>query len=175
MTFDPTTPVPLPRPRRSTRQIRRILACVVPFALLSVAALWFQQHYRFGLNLTQSLHGTLFLIHKGEPATRGDYVAFRWHGGGPYPAGSVFVKQLVGVPGDTISREGQRFHVNGRHVGTAKTISQAGQPLDPGPTGVLPPGRYYVSTPHPDSLDSRYAITGWIAQRDLIGRAHALF
>jgi conjugal transfer pilin signal peptidase TrbI len=32
-----------------------------------------------------------------------------------------------------------------------------------------------VRAPHPDSLDSRYALTGWIAEDQIIGRAYALF
>ena len=60
-------------------------------------------------------------------------------------------------------------------VGTAKAVSRKGLPLDTGPVGVLPPGRYYVRAPHPDSLDSRYALTGWIAEDQIIGRAYALF
>jgi conjugal transfer pilin signal peptidase TrbI len=60
-------------------------------------------------------------------------------------------------------------------VGYAKTVSRQGQPLDPGPTGTLPPGHYYVRAPHPDSLDSRYRLTGWIADAQIIGRAYALF
>jgi conjugal transfer pilin signal peptidase TrbI len=32
-----------------------------------------------------------------------------------------------------------------------------------------------VRAPHPDSLDSRYALTGWVTQAQIIGRAHVLF
>ena len=39
----------------------------------------------------------------------------------------------------------------------------------------LPAGRYYVRAPHPDSLDSRYRLTGWISDAQIIGRAYALF
>ena len=35
--------------------------------------------------------------------------------------------------------------------------------------------RYYVQAGHPDSLDSRYALTGWIHRSQIIGRARALF
>ena len=65
--------------------------------------------------------------------------------------------------------------MNGRLVGTVKPVSREGEMLAPGPTGVLPEGRYYVAAPHPDSLDSRYALTGWIDATPIIGRAHAVF
>jgi conjugal transfer pilin signal peptidase TrbI len=67
------------------------------------------------------------------------------------------------------------FHVNGTPVGVAKALSRQGKPLEPGPTGILPAGRYYVRAPHPDSLDSRYRLTGWISESQIIGRAYALF
>ena len=67
------------------------------------------------------------------------------------------------------------FFVNGEFVGSAKTHSRAGVPLDPAPAGVIPLGRYFVRAPHPDSLDSRYRTPGLIAQSQVIGRAYALF
>ena len=117
----------------------------------------------------------VFLIHKGEAVGRDQLAAFRWAGGGPYPAGVTFVKCVKGLPGDLISREGRRYAINGWPVGEAKTHSRQGLPLEPGPVGRLPPGRYYVQAPHPDSLDSRYALTGWIHESQILGRAHVLF
>ena len=54
-------------------------------------------------------------------------------------------------------------------------MSRRGEALEPGPTGLIPPGRYYVRAPHPDSLDSRYRLTGWVDASQIIGRAYALF
>ena len=143
--------------------------------LLVVAAALFQGHFTFGLNATPSLPRHLFLIHKSEHPQRGQYVAFRWPGGGPYPAGVTFVKLLAGLPGDRVTRVDRNFYVNGIPVGIAKTLSRRGDPLELGATGVLPAGHYYVQAPHPDSLDSRYRITGWITDHQIIGRAYALF
>ena len=106
---------------------------------------------------------------------RGEYIAFRWHGGGPYPAGVTFVKIVAGMSGDTVTRADRDYFVNGTHVGQAKAVSRQGVPLELGPTGILPAGRYYVRAPHPDSLDSRYQLTGWVSEDQIIGRAHALF
>lgn len=144
-------------------------------SLSMLAVLLFQTRFVIAVNTTGSLPQTLFLIHKGERPARGQYVAFRWLGGGPYPAGVTFVKRIAGAAGDTVSRVEREFQVNGQPVGTAKTVSRQGLPLALGPTGVLPSGRYYVQAPHPDSLDSRYALTGWIAEEQIIGRAYALF
>ena len=143
--------------------------------LLTLTAVLFQSRFALGLNATTSLPHTLYLIHKGAPAARGHYVAFRWHGGGPYPAGLTFVKILAGMPGDTVSEIDREYFVNGTAAGTAKLLSNAGTPLAAGPTGVIPPGQYYVMARHPDSLDSRYRLSGWIPHESLIGRAYALF
>lgn len=142
---------------------------------LAAVALWFHAHYAFGLNASPSLPHRLFLIHKGEMPGRGDFVAFRWAGGGPYPAGVTFIKVLAGVPGDEVTRDGEGFHVNGVAVGVPKPVSRQGQALEPGPTGRIPEGRFYVQAGHPDSLDSRYRLTGWIHASQIIGRAGALF
>jgi conjugal transfer pilin signal peptidase TrbI len=157
---------------RLRRHLRRWL---VAYLLVPPALLCFDAHYQLGLNATRSLPEQLFLIERGQFPNRGEYVAFRWHGGGPYPAGTVFIKTLAGVPGDVVSRQGREYFVNGRPVGTAKPVSREGEMLAPGPTGVLPERRYYVAAPHPDSLDSRYALTGWIDATQIIGRAHAVF
>ena len=79
------------------------------------------------------------------------------------------------MAGDSVTRADRKFFVNGTLVGQAKAVSRQGVPLDLGPTGVLPAGRYYVRAPHPDSLDSRYRLTGWVSAEQIIGRAYALF
>ena len=147
----------------------------IAWLALVIAAAVFQANFSFGLNASPSLPNRLFLIHKGELPQRGQYVAFRWPGGGPYPAGVTFVKIVGGIAGDHVTRIDRDYYVNDIAVGTAKAVSRKGLPLETGPVGVLPPGRYYVRAPHPDSLDSRYALTGWIAEDQIIGRAYALF
>lgn len=140
-----------------------------------LAALLFKAHFVFGINSSTSLPQRVFLIHRGEAPARGQYIAFRWEGGGPHPAGTTFVKILAGLPGDTVTCIERDFFVNGEFVGAAKTHGRSGVPLDPAPVGVIPPGRYFVRAPHPDSLDSRYRLPGLIAQSQIIGRAYALF
>ena len=145
------------------------------YLLVATAAAAFDATFRLGVNISPSLPYRLYLIHKGKIPTAGELVAFRWAGGGPYPAGTTFVKILAGMPGDAVTRADQDFFVNARNVGTAKPSSRTGTPLQPGPVGVLPPESYYVQAPHPDSLDSRYALTGWVSRHQIIGRAYAIF
>ena len=129
----------------------------------------------FSINLTKSLPGTLYVIHKGSGFTKGDLIAYRWHGGATYPAGVTFIKRVVGVPGDTVKRAGTAFWVGGQYVGVAKPKSKAGVPLTPAAEGVIPAGEYFVATASPDSLDSRYALSGNIKEAAVIGRAYEIF
>jgi len=145
------------------------------YVAVATVAGWFHTRYAFGFNVSPSLPQHMFVIEKGVLPQRGDYVAFRWLGGGPYPSGKTFVKRVAGMPGDVVSVNGRDYYVNGTAVGRAKPVGLLGQRLSPGPTGQLPAGRYFVSAPHPDSLDSRYALTGWIGESQIIGVAHAVF
>lgn len=122
--------------------------------------------------VTDSLPHRAYLVLKfdREPV-RGGYYAFRFPGAGPYPADAPFVKEFAGVPGDVVHREGRAFFIEGRPVGVAKERAKAGFPLALGPVGPVPPHMYYVHAPHPDSLDSRYAMVGLIARPRVIGRA----
>jgi conjugal transfer pilin signal peptidase TrbI len=137
---------------------------------LGALALWFNTHYALGLNNGVSMPWRIYLVQKNAPFTRGDFITFRWHGAHPYTQGTVFGKQVLGMPGDTVSQIERRFTVAGADVGLAKKASRTGLPLAVGPTGVIPSGQYYVATEHVDSLDSRYALTGWIAREAIIGR-----
>jgi conjugal transfer pilin signal peptidase TrbI len=158
-----------------TRLIRHLKRWTLAYLLAALAIIWFNAHYTVALNVTESLPVRFFLIHRGEQTRRGDYVAFRWSGGGPYPVGATFIKVVAGIPGDSVTEVDRDFFVNCRPTGLAKRMSRQGLTLEPGPTGTLPEGSYYVHATHPDSLDSRYALTGWVSQAQIIGRAHALF
>ena len=144
--------------------------------LLMSAIAVFHANFDFGKNESTSLPGHHYYIAvKRTLPKRGDYAVFRWHGGGPHDAGEKFLKIVAGVPGDVVTRKGRDFYVNGRFVGTAKEKSLTGQPLEPGETGTIGPGQYYVMATSPNSLDSRYKLTGWIKQSEIVGKAHLLF
>ena len=147
--------------RRYLQQLRDAAPWVLLFGIL--LAVW--HHYLLvGTNFaTKSLPDHLFVTFKQDRAvTRGDYVTFTWHGGGPYPRGLRFTKIVAGVPGDVVTADGPNYRINGRLIAVAKPVGKNGQPLQPGPVGVIPPGHYFVVATNPDSLDSRYALTGWI-------------
>ncbi|HGO6126537.1 signal peptidase I [Burkholderia cepacia] len=165
-------------PARSRRYCTIRLAVIAAAGTLGLAGFvcwsvnpWFD----YSINLTQSLPGTLYITRIGEPVKRGDLVAFRWHGGATYPRGVTFIKRVAGVAGDVVTIRAGVFYVNETVIGRAKPYTLAGVPLTPAAPGVIPNGRYFVSTPNPNSLDSRYALTGNISQADVIGRAYEIF
>lgn len=133
------------------------------------------RYFDYCINASSSLPGTLYLIHRNAPVQRGDLVAFRWHGGGSYGPGLVFIKVATGMPGDVVTRDGRRFWVNGTYVGAAKPTSLKGVPLEAALPGVVATGQLFVATPSRDSLDSRYALTGNIQQQQIVGRAYEIF
>lgn len=147
-------------------------AGVLGLGLLAAASTaWFD--YTF--NLTHSLPGTFYVVHKGEPFKKGDLVAFRWRGGATYPPGVTFIKYAEGVAGDTVRRVGNKFWVNDKLIGVAKPFTKAGIPLTPSSAGVIRPGEYFVATPSKDSFDSRYSMVGNVKQAEVIGRAYEIF
>jgi len=135
----------------------------------------FGRTYFVALNLTESLPGTIFLVEKGVMPERGELVAFRWEPNWPYPHGSIFVKKLVGLPGSVVTAKGRDFFVDGNPVGHAKDRARTGEALEIGPLGKIAEGRYYVAGTHPDSLDSRYLLTGWVGQNQIVGKAYRIF
>jgi len=132
------------------------------------------------INVSHSIPGTLFLVHKGAVPQLGDMAAFRHAGAGGYEAGALFLKRVAGVSGSIVTAKDagagfRDYFVDGRFVGRAKPVSRSGEPLKPGPDGAIPPGHYYMAADHPDSFDSRYAAVGWVAQRQIVGVAYRIF
>lgn len=146
------------------------------YAFAAASFVWFHAHYWFAVNMTESLPYTLFLVSRDErPTSPGDYVAFEWRRNEFYGPKWVFVKRIAGVGGQAVAVVDRQVFVDGKPVGYAKTASRRGIPLDPIQPGVIPPGYIYAQAPHPDSLDSRYAVTGLIAPNRVVGKAYALF
>jgi conjugal transfer pilin signal peptidase TrbI len=162
---------------------RAIFAGLILMAIASVAlvAAWgFRDHYKIVWNLSESLPQHLFVIEMGVKPQKGDLVAFKWVKDdstpmNPYPYGTTFVKILEGVPGDVVVENKREFSIDGKSLGFAKQLSKKGQALQLGHVGVIPPGSFYVRGTHRDSLDSRYDLLGLVREKDVLGRAFAVF
>lgn len=122
-------------------------------------------------NIDESLPGLFYQIDRSVLPARNDVVGISVPANPYYPKGAPFLKIVKGVPGDVVSCVGRRFFINGVFVAEAKELTRRGNPLTPGPTGIIPPGHYFVWTPHKDSYDSRYGEIGWITTEHILGRA----
>ena len=150
----------------------------IAYVLLVACYLIFSANYLIGWNETPSLPFKMFVIHKNDPVKTGDYVAFRWHGGHPFPDGSIFAKRVVGIEGDSVERAGSSFTVNGQPF-VARDFGQTGKALFPNPlpegASTVPRDSYWVAGTHEYSFDSRYSQVGFIKKEDVVGRAYPLF
>lgn len=158
---------------RQAKRVRNYLLLSLTVGLVwGYVLLWVIQHYRIAGNETDSLPDKFFLVELGRYSImRGDLLAF--HVGERvrhYPTGMVFIKRVVGMPGDRIEWFGDTVQVAGQPVGKAKPQNRFGEPLGRTPAGVIPAGHYFVATQHPDSYDSRYADVGLVQDSQRYGR-----
>jgi conjugative transfer signal peptidase TraF len=84
------------------------------------------------------------------------------------------LKQVAGISGDEICRNGQDIVINNKHAGTAHTADSMGQNLPVWQGCIrLPDHMFFLMNAHPDSLDGRYF--GPTHRQDLDGVAVPLF
>lgn len=160
---------------RSATARRLALLAGVGAGVLGITALsGFATSHALMINVSPSLPFWAIWTSRNELPQRGDIILFappasallQMHfGTRPQPFGKI----VSGMPGDLVTREGRTFHVNGRAVATAKTMSRLGEPLALGPTGKVPENCYFVTTPHKDGFDSRYSAIGWICRERILG------
>lgn len=176
MSRDATLPV-WRRPLRE--QLRVASRRVLPPLAVVMFLLWTLSRYvAIGPNRTGSLSiadaPIIAVLKDGRVPARGELVGFRPGPNRFYPDDSLFVKRLMGLPGDRVTYTGDTFYINDMPVASTKPRATDGQTLVPGPAGVLPACRYFVATGHPDGYDSRYRDIGWIDCSQIVGRAYAI-
>jgi len=149
------------------------------WAIIWVLYLIVHANYRLAWNQTPSLPYTLFVICLNDSVETGDFVAFKWHNGKPYPDGYTFVKRLLAGPGDIVERKDRNFAVGkreliGKEIGLSKTVLYPNDELHEG-RNTIQLGKLFVAGDHEYSLDSRYSLLGLVDKKDVIGRAYPLF
>lgn len=152
------------------------IPCWLVVALvLSDAASYAARHYRIGFSpeVEQSLDSRYFLVKLGHAApARDTYIAFSL----PkrlqrFPAGTWFVKRLVGLPGDVVQVGVSATRVNGKVVaGPLDSAQVLGlKPENLVRTFIVPPDKVFVVGTQAHSYDSRY--WGTLAQSQIVGSA----
>jgi conjugal transfer pilin signal peptidase TrbI len=135
-------------------------------------------HYTatFGVNFSDSTPNRYYIFAKHfsiSSLKKDDVVMVRYENNKFYPWGTKFVKLVAGFPGDVVTSKGQNVYINGKWVGRRKVKSgkkEDGEPLEPGPEGVIPPHYYFMYTHSPHSFDSRYSYVGFVHESQIIGK-----
>ena len=155
----------------------------------------FVNKWRYGLRLPVANRKVLAI---GEPA-RGDVIVFRK----PSDPSLVFIKRLVGLPGDTIRVTGSQIYVNGEPCQVAAgelysgpkneqyPFSRVGEeqfdgarhaimldPVRPGMEGEwrVPDGHFFMMGDNRNnSRDSRFPEVGFVPEQNVIGKAEAIW
>lgn len=85
-----------------TNTINAIFYFFIALGVVAVMVAISNRWFIYNINVTHSLNGLVYVIHKGEPVKKGNYVGFSWRGDQFYKPGSIFVKIVTGVPGDEV-------------------------------------------------------------------------
>jgi signal peptidase I len=127
------------------------------------------------------------VVYRLHPPRNGDIIVFRY----PENEDFVFIKRVVGVPGDVLQARGGTLYVNGRalHEGYVRRVRDETVPTEPaGPIPgttmtepwaleepyTVPAGEYFVMGDNrTDSKDSR--VWGAVPAADIIGEAFAVY
>lgn len=123
-----------------------------------------------GINPTASQPHRVFIVLHGRSFGRDDLVAFRFGGSRYYPAGTVFVKAVKGLPGDRLEiREDRTVWLNGTRLDSVRATDSQGRTVEPFQfEGVIPEDTYFLYSAAPNSYDSRYY--GLVTKSQIIGR-----
>ncbi|MEM6415488.1 MAG: S26 family signal peptidase [Pseudomonadota bacterium] len=113
---------------------------------------------RIVLNGTPSVKASIFWKTPDQAIEKGDFVmAPARH---PYipPNYPYLTKIAMCFPGDRLKFEAGRFSCNGVPLNQTKKETLTGAPLEPFQwnDAVIPPGKVFIGSPHPDGFDSRY-------------------
>lgn len=148
------------------------------FVLLTLVfvTILFTSRFQLGINLSESLAGTVFLIDKSNKTVeKRELVAFSSKNASPIPDGVTLIKRVAGVAGDCVTVKNRFVFINDRPVAFAKPASRTGEPLTPVNSSVISEGYFFAVGDHPDSFDSRYERPGLISSNAVRGRAYCLW
>lgn len=155
-------------------QARLLIAVVVLSISLPLAA-------RFSIGIDSQdepcLPWRVYLIDTwANPGERGTLVAYRTHGLQFREDGTIYVKKLVGMPGDQYVGNAESMTINGQHWADLMPAikTRLGWPSDAfRRDGRLMNDQYLLGGTAPTSYDSRY--WGPVNRADLIGRAYPIW
>lgn len=140
----------------------RFYIFLVGIASVYLLIFWLVEIKSYGLriNQSQSLPQKLFLSKTPDHLYRGMYVSIVH----PNSPNIIIAKQVVGLPGDSISVKNSQVYINDIYFGDIKHLSSSGKLYNPISYKIIPPDYMFLSSTHVDSFDSRYEEFGLIPQ-----------
>lgn len=151
---------------------KHIAMAMVPFLFMMAI----HPYGRFMFDMSGSLGGGMFWVVVGnKDLHRDDLAVFHPPQTPFYPQTVQFIKQVGGMPGDTITRQGMTLFNKGHKLGTAKPESSQGVPLEVFDGGVVPEDHFYFYSNHADAFDSRYRLIGFVSKEQVIGKAYRIY
>jgi signal peptidase I len=127
-------------------------------------------------NVSESLDDVRYLlILKTTKIKRGDIVSIQGHT--PHYVGDHnFTKRVIGLPGDSITRDKTHLTIKAQNGAFAITLplltqTKESQPLTPLSLNVVPQGYLFVTGDHLRSFDSRYEEFGLVRKENIYGKA----
>lgn len=127
-------------------------------------------------NMSSSLSGKYYLGVKTLNIRTNDIAVIQLKND-PYYKNARLMKIVSGIGGDSITKEGRSFYINGRYVGKAREYSDLGTKLEETKLAQdkIPKNHFFLTTNHENSYDSRYADIGFVSNDRVIGRAYKIF
>lgn len=170
-----TTPSLPEQPRRGTLSEIFRFALIALVIVLPIRFFVAQPFIVSGASMEPTFHNGEYLIvdqltyHIGEP-TRGDVIIFKY----PKDPSKYFIKRVIGIPGDTISINGNIITIFNERSPDGITINEpyvAHMSPNTTLTEVLGPDEYFVMGDNRDnSSDSR--VWGILQKNHIVGRAY---
>lgn len=158
---------------------KEIMSWVIPFAIALVAALLIKNFLIINADVpTGSMENTIlpgdrFIGNRlayvfGEPE-RGDIVVFRY----PDDESEIYVKRVIGLPGDTIDIEDGKIYINGSTEPLQEDYLKEEWTVATGPyTFEVPEGSYFMMGDNRnDSWDARYWSNTYVTKDKILGKA----
>ena len=162
-----------------TSIFKEIMSWVIPFAIALVAALLIKNFLIINADVpTGSMENTIlpgdrFIGNRlayvfGEPE-RGDIVVFRY----PDDESEIYVKRVIGLPGDTIAIEDGKIYINGSAEPLQEDYLKEEWTVATGPyTFEVPEGSYFMMGDNRnDSWDARNWSNTYVTKDKILGKA----
>lgn len=139
---------------------------------------WLSEHVHLIKSNTDSLPQHYFIQLPKVTPKKGDLTVVYngWYNG-------KIIKRIIGTSGDQISTDGHgNIFINQEKIGRAHERSEFGRhggmqgsvTLTTIKPQVIPEGRVFLYSPHPQSFDSRYQEVGLVRVEDLEGKVFAI-